>query len=57
MDPLQLLLCLVHRVLLHCLQAVHTGGLVSHASLHLHEMLGDTARVLWGGDGGAEGVI
>ncbi len=56
-DSLQLQLRLVHRVLLHCLQAVHTGGFFSHASLHLHEMLGYTARVLWGGNGGPEGVI
>lgn len=57
MDSLQLQLRLVHRVLLHCLQALDAGGFFSHASLHLHEMLGDTARVIWGRDGGAEGVI
>ena len=57
MDPLQLQLSLVHRVLLHCLQALDAGGFFSHASLHLHEMLGDTACVIWGGDGGAEGMI
>ena len=57
MDSLQLQLRLVHRVLLHCLQALDAGGFFSHARLHLHEMLGDTARVIWGGDGGAEGVI
>jgi hypothetical protein len=38
-------------------EALDARGFFSHASLHLHEMLGDTARVVWGGDGGAEGVI
>jgi len=56
-DSLQLQLRLVHRILLHCLQALDSGGFFSHASLHLHKVLSDTARVVWGGDGGAEGMI
>lgn len=56
-DSLKLQLRLVHRVLLHCLQALHSSGFFSHASLHLHEVLSYTACVIWGRDSGAEGVI
>jgi hypothetical protein len=50
MNSLQLLLCLLHRVLLYLLQSLHTVRFFRNTRLHLHQSLSDPASILRRGE-------